>query len=101
LVETLKSNLSVEVNHYVQIDFVGFQALVDELGGIEMSFAYPARDAKSGLDIPAGEQSLDGFEALAYARSRSYQELQNGSWVGVDANDIGRTQRQQEVMRAI
>ena len=39
--------------------------------------------------------------ALAYARSRKYQEYQNGSWVSVDADDIGRTQRQQEVMRAI
>jgi len=101
LVETLKSNLNVEVNHYVEVDFVGFQALVDELGGIDMSFPNQARDAKSGLDVQAGAQSLDGFQALAYARSRSYQELQNGSWVSVDANDIGRTQRQQEVMRSI
>ena len=101
LVETLKTNLDVEINHYVQIDFVGFQALVDEIGGIKMAFPYPARDAKSGLDVDAGEQVLDGEQALAYARSRSYQELQNGSWVPVEANDIGRTQRQQEVIRAI
>jgi LCP family protein required for cell wall assembly len=101
LVETLKANLDVEVNNYVEIDFVGFQSLVDELGGIEMTFPHPARDAKSGLDVAAGTQTLDGSQALAYARSRSYQEEQNGSWVSVDANDIGRTQRQQEVMRAI
>jgi LCP family protein required for cell wall assembly len=101
LVETLKSTLDVEVNHYVEIDFVGFQALIDEVGGIEISFPYPARDAKSGLDVDAGTQTLNGAEALAYARSRSYQEMQNGSWVSVEANDIGRTQRQQEVIRAI
>ena len=101
LVETLKANLDVEVNNYVEIDFVGFQSLVDELGGIEMTFPHPARDAKSGLDVAAGTQTLDGAQALAYARSRTYQEQQNGSWVSVDANDIGRTQRQQEVMRAI
>ncbi|MFP4553402.1 MAG: LCP family protein [Actinomycetota bacterium] len=101
LVETLKRNLDVEVNHYVQIDFVGFQALIDEVGGIEMSFPYPARDAKSGLNVDAGAQTLDGAEALAYARSRSYQELRNGSWVSVEANDIGRTKRQQEVIRAM
>lgn len=101
MVETLKSNLDVEINHYVEMDFVGFQAMIDELGGIEMSFPYQARDAKSGLDVAAGQQMLDGSQALAYARSRTYQELQNGSWVSVDANDIGRTARQQEVMRAI
>ena len=101
MVQTIKENLGVEVNHYVEIDFLGFAALVDELGGIEIAFPYAARDAKSGLDVAAGSQTLDGGEALAYARSRSYQEYRNGSWVSVDANDIGRTARQQEVVRAI
>jgi polyisoprenyl-teichoic acid--peptidoglycan teichoic acid transferase len=101
MVETVQANLNVEVNHYVEIDFVGFQALVDEVGGIEIAFPYPARDSNSGLNVEAGNQRLDGSQALAYARSRHYQELQNGSWVAVDADDIGRTQRQQEVIRAI
>lgn len=101
LVDTIKSNLNVEVNHYVEVDFVGFMAMIDELGGIEMHFPDAARDSKSGLDLPAGTTMLNGSQALAYARSRSYQENRNGSWVSVDANDIGRTQRQQEVMRAL
>lgn len=101
LVETVKSNLGVDINHYVQMDFVGFQALVDEIGGIEMSFPHAARDVKSGLEVEAGDQVLDGAQALAYARSRTYQELQDGEWVSVDANDIGRTERQQEVIRRI
>jgi len=101
MVETIKSNLGVEVNHYVEIDFPGFQALVDEAGGIEIDFPAAARDLKSGLDVPAGTRRLDGEQALAYARSRSYQEMRNGSWISVDANDFGRTARQQVVMRAI
>jgi len=101
MVETIKSNFNVEVNHYIEIDFVGFQGLVDELGGIEITFAYPARDSNSGLDVEAGTQTLDGEMALAYARSRHYQERQGGEWVSVEANDIGRTARQQEVIRAI
>lgn len=101
MIETIKSNLDVEINHYVEIDFVGFQALVDEVGGIQIEFANPARDTKSGLDVGAGTQTLDGEQALAYARSRRYQELQNGSWVSVEANDIGRTARQQQVIRAL
>ena len=101
MVETVKQNLNVEVNHYVEIDFVGFAALVDELGGIEIAFPYAARDSKSGLDVEAGSQTLDGDMALAYARSRQYQEYQNGSWVSVNASDIGRTERQQEVIRGI
>lgn len=101
MVETIKHNLNVEINHYVEIDFVGFQGLVDDLGGIEIAFPYSARDDKSGLSVGAGTQTLDGKMALAYARSRAYQEQRDGGWVSVDANDIGRTSRQQEVIRAI
>lgn len=101
MVETIQDNLGVEINHYVEVDFVGFASLVDQLGGIEIAFPYAARDLKSGLDVPAGSQALDGDMALAYARSRSYQELQGGTWISVSANDVGRTQRQQEVLRAI
>ena len=101
LVDTLKQNLDLEINHYVEIDFVGFADMVDELGGIDIAFPFAARDVKSGLDVPAGTETLDGKMALAYARSRSYQELRDGTWVSIDANDIGRTARQREVIRAI
>lgn len=101
MVETIKQNLNVEINHYVEIDFVGFQGLVDEIGGITIDFPYPARDSKSGLSVGAGRQRLDGKMALAYARSRAYQENQNGTWRSVDANDFGRSARQQQVIRAI
>lgn len=101
MVETIQQSLGIEVNHYIEVDFLGFAALVDELGGIEVAFPFAARDLKSGLDVDAGSQTLDGDMALAYARSRTYQEYRNGSWVSVEANDIGRTQRQQEVVRAI
>lgn len=101
LVETIRANLGVQVNHYAEVDFVGFRDMVDELGGIEITFPNPARDTKSGLRVEAGTQLLDGGAALAYARSRSYQEMQDGRWVAVDANDIGRTERQREVIRAM
>ena len=101
MVQTIRENLGIDVNHYVEVDFLGFIAMVDELGGVEMSFPYPARDAKSGLSVEAGTQTLDGEQALAYARSRKYEEYQDDRWVSVDASDLGRTQRQQEVVRAI
>ncbi len=101
MVETVKQNLNVTIHHYVEVDFVGFIGLVDHLGGIEIAFPYPAKDDKSGLSVAAGDQNLDGGMALAYARSRSYQEQRDGGWVSVDADDIGRASRQQEVIRAI
>lgn len=101
MVQTIRENLGIEVNHYVEVGFVGFIDMVDELGGLELTFPYRARDVSSGLDVEAGTQVVDGETALAFARSRKYQEYQNGQWVSVDADDIGRTQRQQEVVRAI
>ncbi len=101
MVETVKRATGLEVHHYVEVDFVGFAAIVDQLGGVEISFPFPARDLKSGLQVDAGLQRLDGMTALAYARSRSYQELRDGSWLAVDASDIGRTRRQQQLVFAI
>lgn len=101
MVKTVRDSFDLPINHYVEVDFVGFQDLVDALGGVEMNFPAQARDRKSHLDVPAGTVTLDGFQALAYARSRSYQELQNGTWKSVDASDIGRAQRQQNLVLAI
>ncbi|HSL26700.1 MAG TPA: LCP family protein, partial [Acidimicrobiia bacterium] len=101
MVRTVKQLTGLPIHHYVEVDFVGFQALVDQVGGVYIDFAYPARDTKSGLSVEAGHQLLDGTQALAYARSRQYEELRNGNWVAVDADDFGRTRRQQQVILAI
>jgi LCP family protein required for cell wall assembly len=101
MVQTIRENLGIEVNHYVEIDFVGFIEMVNQLGGIEMTFAYPARDKNSGLSVDAGRQILDGEQALAFARSRRYEEYQDGRWVGVNDSDLGRAERQQQVVGAI
>ena len=98
LVQTIQNNFDIPIHHYVEIDFGGFARVVDSLGGITKTFDNPARDNKSGLDVDAGTQTMNGETALAYARSRSYQELINGSWQSVEGSDIGRTHRQQEVL---
>lgn len=101
MVETVKTVTGLPVNHYMEVGFVGFKAIVDEMGGVPVYFPYPARDQKSGLNVGAGVQELDGKQALAYARSRTYQENQNGKWTSIDANDIGRTRRQQQLIFSI
>jgi LCP family protein required for cell wall assembly len=98
LVQTVQNNLGIPINNYMEIDFFGFANTVDALGGITIDFEYPARDLKSGLEVEAGVQTLSGPQALAFARSRSYEEFRDGEWVTVDGTDIGRTGRQQEVL---
>jgi LCP family protein required for cell wall assembly len=101
LVETVALATGIRANHYLEVEFGGFAGIVDALGGIELDFPYPARDAKSGLNVDAGTQTVDGATALAYARSRSYEELQDGSWVSQSGGDIARTARQREVLLVI
>jgi LCP family protein required for cell wall assembly len=101
MIRTVRQVTGLPVHHYVEVDFVGFQSLVDEIGGVYIDFPFPARDANSGLSVEEGYQLLDGSQALAYARSRHYQELRDGKWVSVAADDIGRTTRQQNLLLAI
>lgn len=101
MVETVQSVTGLPINHYAEVGFVGFKAIVEEMGGVPVYFPHPARDQKSGLNVGAGTQELDGAQALAYARSRTYQEQRNGSWTSVDADDFGRTRRQQQLIFSI
>ncbi|MDP8959468.1 MAG: LCP family protein [Actinomycetota bacterium] len=101
MLQTVKKATGLPIHHYVEMDFVGFASIVDALGGVTMYFPYPARDNKSGLSVPAGTVELDGGMALAYARSRSYQEQRDGKWVSVEADDLGRIKRQQRLIFAI
>ena len=102
MVETVFAATGIRANHYLEIDFGGFAAIVDALGGIVLDFPYPARDLNSNLSVDeAGTQDVDGATALAYARSRSYEELRDGEWVGEATGDIARTGRQRQVLLEI
>lgn len=101
LVQTIEDELGIPVNHYVQVDFAGFKELVEILDGVPMWFATPARDPKTGLIVEdAGCVTLDPDQALAYARSRSFQAKIDGRWRTADSlPDIGRIGRQQDFIR--
>jgi LCP family protein required for cell wall assembly len=75
IIGTVQRETGIPIHHYIQVDFAGFAGIVDVAGGIRMTFPFPARDLKSGLEVAAGTRRLDGETALAMARSRSYQEL--------------------------
>lgn len=107
LVRTISENFGIPVHHYASIDFRGFKSLVNAIGGVKILFPAPARDfdektqrTLTGLDVPtAGCIRLDGDQALAYVRSRHYQELVDGEWRPDPAGDLNRIQRQQEFIR--
>ena len=51
LIDTIESNFGIPIHHYVQVDFAGFQDLVDVVDGVDVYFDAPARDSRSGLDV--------------------------------------------------
>ena len=102
LIDTIHNNFGIDIDHYIQVDFCAFTTLVKAVGGVAVPFLFPARDAHTGLNIPqAGCATLNGDEALAYARSRHYQYLdpKTNQWVEDPQSDYGRIARQQDFVR--
>lgn len=96
-VQTVQQNFGLTLHGYLELDFNGFVALVDALGGIDLEAPetivddrYPTPDyGVTTITIPAGPQHMDGATALIYARTRHAD------------SDFGRGQRQQQVLRAM
>ncbi len=100
LVRTVQNNLAVPVNHYLEVGFGSFVGLVDAIGGVTINFPNPVHDPGSGLNVTtAGDVTLDGQQALAYARARNYTETIDGREVKEPTADLGRQQRQQNFLR--
>lgn len=90
LAETVEHNTGIRIDHYAEIGFGGFAAIVDAMGGIEMCPAEPIQDPLAGLDIQAGCQKFDGATGLGYVRTRATAQ-----------GDLDRVARQREFMGAM
>jgi LCP family protein required for cell wall assembly len=102
LVEALRENFNVRVDHLVIVNFAGFRKIVDALDGVgPICFKKPSRDIKSGLKQAPGCNMLDGTQAMAYVRSRKFQTGEDGVWTDDPSSDIGRIKRQQIFLRAV
>ncbi|MDA3039107.1 MAG: LCP family protein [Actinomycetota bacterium] len=102
LITTVEQTFGLEINHYAEINFVGFQDIVDNLGGVPVWFDKPMRDSGSGLSIQnAGCHVLDGSQSLAFARGRELEYFADGKWRTDGTGDLGRSSRQQYFLRRL
>jgi LCP family protein required for cell wall assembly len=102
LIQTITAYLGVQIDHYAEVDFAGFQGIVDAIGPVKVYFAAPARDDLSGLhQKTAGCIPLYGDSALAYVRSRHFEYYEGGRWHADPTGDLGRIQRQQDFIRRV
>ncbi|HUR48122.1 MAG TPA: LCP family protein [Acidimicrobiales bacterium] len=102
LITTIRQNLGIDIDHFVQVDFDGFRGIVQALGGVKVFFPAPARDHLSELAVPeAGCIKLTPEQALAYVRARHFQTYESGRWRTDPTSDFGRIARQQDFMRRV
>ncbi len=91
LVATIERLSGIRVDHYLQIDFTGFQSMVNKLGGVDVCLSQPAHDKYTGINLDAGKHHIDGTVALAFVRQR----------YGLPNGDIDRIKRQQQFLGAM
>lgn len=90
--KTVEKMTDIYIDDYMVVDFTGFETMVDSLGGVPMYVEEDVDDDKADLHLSAGCQTLNGAQALGYARAR--YSLGDGS-------DISRIGRQQQLVAAI
>ena len=91
--KTVEELSGLKINHVLYVDLAGFQGIVQALGGVTMCIPTAMTDPLTGLDVQAGCQTLDGFQALAYVRTR-HQPCDL-------VPDFARISRQQQFLRAV
>jgi LCP family protein required for cell wall assembly len=111
LIKTFKEVFGIPIQHYLAVDFLGFENIVNAIGHVKIYFPTTARDFYTGLYQGAGCDSLAGDQALAYARSRHYAIPRDGvthpdpqnpsDWVEDPRADLDRIKRQQYFLRSL
>jgi len=104
LINTIKADFGIDINHYIEINFASFKGVTDAVDGIPMYFDKQVRDKNSGFYMyGTGCQTLDGEQALAYARARhlEYLDPKTKKWIEDPSADLGRISRQTLFMRTM
>nr|WP_243859596.1 LCP family protein [Amycolatopsis arida] len=79
------------IDRYAEVNLASFYEITKAIGGIEVCLKEPVQEYRSGIDLPAGRQTVEGVQALAFVRQR--YELPNG--------DLDRIARQQAFLSGL
>ncbi len=94
LISAVSDLADVKISHYAEIDFDSFTSVVDTLGGIDVNVPIDIDDDLADVHLQAGEQTIDGADALGLCRARhAYDQYGSG--------DYYRTSNQRMVLGAI
>ncbi|MFD8499316.1 LCP family protein [Amycolatopsis sp. NPDC059657] len=70
LVQTVQDFTQVRIDHYAEVNLLGFYLLTEALGGVTVCLNHSTSDADSGANFRRGEQKVSGGEALSFVRQR-------------------------------
>ncbi|MEU0880377.1 LCP family protein [Lentzea sp. NPDC005914] len=91
LIDTIQNLTSVTIDHYAEVNLVGFYDITKAVGGIDVCLNNNVRDSFSGANFKAGPQTIEGRNALAFVRQRH----------GLPMGDLDRVVRQQVFMAGL
>jgi LCP family protein required for cell wall assembly len=92
LYKTVEQETGIRIGYFVEMDFIGFEHVVNDIGGVDVCLPFAVNNAKSGLHLKAGKHHVGGKEALAFWRTR--EDIGEGS-------DIQRITRDQYLMASL
>jgi LCP family protein required for cell wall assembly len=90
LVQTISQLSGLKIDHYVEVDLLGFYRITKAIGGVQICLNQAQKDPFSGIDLPKGTSTIEGKQALAFVRQRH----------GLPRGDLDRIVRQQYFMSA-
>ncbi|GAB3503139.1 LCP family protein [Amycolatopsis cihanbeyliensis] len=79
------------IDRYAEVNLASFYEITKALGGIKVCLKEPVEEYRSGIDLPAGEQTIEGVQALAFVRQR----------YGLPRSDLDRIARQQAFLSGL
>jgi LCP family protein required for cell wall assembly len=90
--KTLEQETGIRIQHFVEVNFGGFQSIVNDVGGVPVCLPFAINNPQSRLHLSAGKHVVNGAQALAFVRLR--ENIGQGS-------DTQRIQRQQYFLAAV
>jgi LCP family protein required for cell wall assembly len=90
--KTVDQQTGIHIDHFIQLDFTGFQKIIDDVGGVNICLPTAVSNPQSGLYLSAGRHHVFGREALAFWRIRENIGL---------GSDLQRIQRDQFLMASL
>jgi LCP family protein required for cell wall assembly len=90
--KTLEQETGIRIQHFVEVNFAGFQSIVNDVGGVPVCLPFAINNPQSRLRLAAGKHVVNGAQALAFVRLR--ENVGEGS-------DTQRIQRQQYFLASV